>query len=175
MFFFSTVLKFDNKKKIRDFQLSNTVLCPYRRSLFFCLCVCVRELYGREEKTTKEKKRMRKTTTTTEAQISSVGYGNERIERERYMTCMTRLVLVPNERRVFFFTVLSSAHDVGGGWGGLAPPTFWMCLRKFFRYVSGKFFPVVRRLSNLTDTVEYSFVLKIIFGIWQTVQNIHSF
>ncbi len=103
MFFFSTVLKFDNKKKIRDFQLSNTVLCPYRRSLFF-LSMCMRTRAIRKGgKNEERKKRMMKTTTTTEAQISSVGYGNERIERERYMTCMTRLVLVPNERRVFFF------------------------------------------------------------------------
>jgi hypothetical protein len=32
------------------------------------------------------------------------------------------------------------ALDVGGGWGGLAPPTFRMCLRKFSAYLSGKFF-----------------------------------
>jgi hypothetical protein len=56
-------------------------------------------------KKTKEKKRMMKTT---KAQISSVGYGNGRRERERCIASMTRLVLVPkmNEEFSFFFSVL---------------------------------------------------------------------
>jgi hypothetical protein len=68
-----------------------------------------------------------------------------------------------------------SALTMWGWWSGLAPPPLFGCVRKFFHYVSGKFFPVARRLSNLADTVEYSFFLKIMFRIWETVQNIHSF
>jgi hypothetical protein len=60
-----------------------------------------------------------------------------------------------------------SAHDLGGG--GASLPHFLDVSAKIFHYVSGKFFSAVRRLSNLKDRAEYSFILKIFFGIWQTM------
>jgi hypothetical protein len=52
--------------------------------------------------------------------------------------------------------VLCGQRSRCGVWGSLAPPppTFWMCLQKCFHYVSAKFFPALRRLSNLTDRVD---------------------
>jgi hypothetical protein len=68
------------------------------------------------------------------------------------------------------------AHDVGGGeeCGGLAPPLF-ECVCENFSTVSGKFLCEVRRLSDLTDRVEYTFIVKIIIRILQRAQNIRSF
>jgi hypothetical protein len=47
----------------------------------------------------------------------------------------------------------------GGGDGGTSPSHFLDVSAKIFHHMSGKFFAVLRFLSNLADNVEYSLIL----------------